>query len=304
MHRSLLLAICVALTVFPVFAQDPLTENKSSRTGIAPFPIIAFNPDTNLILGFGSVIYRKPETAGLKTDDLTLTAYYSLKKQYCVAMMGSIYAHDDFFLIQPSIIVQKFPTDFYGIGPDTPESYKEKYTPVSAPLGLSVMVRVADKIYFGPSYDFRYNNVIKKEENKMLDSGTIVGSGKSISSGAGAICVIDFRDSGLNPSIGMYASISSLYYSSAIESDSTFSVSTADVRGYYTFRKITFGVQGVCTAATGDIPFYYYPSVGNDGIVRGYLSGRYIDRRFTRDSGRNPVSDLLTIQRNRFCRGR
>jgi hemolysin activation/secretion protein len=28
----------------------------------------------------------------------------------------------------------------------------------------------------------------------------------------------------------------------------------------------------------GTIPFYYYPSLGGNSIIRGYLDGRYIDR--------------------------
>jgi outer membrane protein assembly factor BamA len=260
------------------YAQNTQTENTSGGSyGAAPFPIVAYFPETSLMLGVGSVFYHEPET-GTKIDSLKILAYYTLKKQYEVHTEARIYLANDRFLFTADNSASKYPDEYYGVGPDTPSSSKEHYTPIIIPASGSFLVKIISEIYLGPTYEYRYNHILSSDNDGAIEKG-IPGSGRTISSGAGGTLECDLRSGGLNPSSGFYAKISALRFSKQYGSDHTFTTVESDFRGYIPLFYGTIGLQAVCEAAQGDIPFYYYPTLGKDTILRGYLRGRYIEHR-------------------------
>lgn len=252
-------------------------EEEINAWGIAPFPIIAYQPETSIMLGAGSVLYLKPQNGGTKNDDFKVIAFYTLKKQYTFSIQSNVYFKDDFLWLRPEIKYSLFPTDYYGIGGDTPESAKEKYTPKKVPAGLSFLARLYGNIYAGPSYDFQYYSILKTENGKALDTEPREKK-TTISSGAGAIIIFDERKGGMNPNGGYYAELKGIRYAHSIGSDHSFFTANIDLRTYIQFGGTTLGFQYVGAMAHGTIPFYFYPSLGGENSIRGYLEGRYIDR--------------------------
>jgi hypothetical protein len=275
MNKRVFLLIAIIFIISAMSAPSAADGNNS--WGIAPFPIAAYQPETNLILGAGAVFYVKPQYGGTKNDDYRILAYYTMKKQYEVTLDSNTYFQDELFLARYSAAYSFFPTDYYGVGGDTPVSAKENYTPKKIPFSFSFLTKLYGNLYAGPSYDFRYCSIIKTEKGKALDSG-VTGTGTGISSGAGAIMILDERKGGLNPDKGYYIEIKGIQYAHSLESDNKFLIANADFRGYIPFGTATLGFQIVGSAAHGAIPFYFYPSLGGGSIIRGYLDGRYIDR--------------------------
>jgi hypothetical protein len=265
-----IMMICFSIT-------NLLADEEKSAWGIAPFPIIAYQPETSLMLGAGSVFYIRPQNGGTKNDDFKVVAFYTLKKQYKIVNDNDIYFKKDLFWLRPGVEYSLFPADYYGIGGNTPESAKEKYTPKKVPLNVSFLMKLYGNLYAGPSYDFQYCSIVKTEKGKALDAGT-TGNGTNISSGAGTMIVLDERRGGINPGGGYYAEFRGIRYAHAIGSDNGFILANLDLRAYIPFGETTLGFQFVGSVAHGTIPFYFYPSLGSDSILRGYLEGRYIDR--------------------------
>jgi len=277
MRNSFLLLITFLVIIRPALLSASAGETNEKKWGIAPFPVVAYQPETSLILGAGSVIYFKPEKSEAKTDSLQLAAFYTLKNQFKIAAVSNTYLSDDFIYLKAVTSVARFPTDFYGIGPDTSKSAKENYTPFTIPFEGSFFLRIAGGLYAGPSYGFYYEKILKSEKDGIIDSG-ITGSGEYISSGLGASLVLDTRDSGINAHSGLYAESKIIRYSKSLGSDTGFTNSSIDLRGYFPVYSTTLGVQLVGKTAYGDIPFQLYPSLGGGDIVRGFLYGRYIDK--------------------------
>jgi outer membrane protein assembly factor BamA len=261
-----------------VNAQNTQSENQASESyGAAPFPVVAYFPETSLMLGVGSVFYHEPAD-GTKVDNLKILAYYTLNNQYELSADARIYFAGDRFLFLAENSVSKYPDNYYGIGPDTPSSSKEHYTPIIIPASGSMLVKVFSEIYLGPSYEYHYNHILSSEDNGVIENG-IVGSGRTVSSGAGGTLECDLRSGGLNPSSGFYAKISALRFSKQIGSDHSFTLIESDFRGYIPLFYGSIGLQAVCESAQGDTPFYYYPTLGKDTILRGYLRGRHSEHR-------------------------
>jgi len=290
LRASLIFFFGILLLSIPILAEETPDVKAKSGFGIAPFPVIASSPDTSLMLGAGSVLYYTPEAG--KVDSMNILGFYTLKKQYRINMSSDAYFLDDRILFKSKASLAEFPSEYFGIGPNTPENGGEKYTPDFYQYSGSFLYRLANLLYIGPSYDIRYEKMRRVENDGILDKGEIPGSEKTLSSGLGVHVVLDSRNSSFNPESGFYAEIKGIRYSKRIESDHVFSSGDIDLRGYMPSGWGTLCAQMYGAAAQGDIPFYYYPSLGGDNeTLRGYLKGRYIDKRllFSQIEYRMPI---------------
>lgn len=290
--KKILIFLILSAAVAAQAQSDPV-QKKETGFGAAPFPVVAYLPETSLILGAGSVFYYTPENSS-KIDSLQFLGFYTLKHQYKADISSTVYMAGDLFLLKVNTAFAKFPSDHYGIGPDTPERNKINYTPYFVPVETSFLVKTFDKVYAGFSYYFRHND-IKSVNESEIPAGTKYGWGKTITNGFGGSVIADYRDGGLNPVSGYYAKGTFVKFSKDAASDYSFSKFEADLRAYKPVSFGTLGFQMVCESVSGDIPFYYYPSLGSDTILRGYLLDRYIDRRLVavQSEYRFPVYERL-----------
>jgi len=256
---------------------------KKGGWGMAPSPIIAYAPETSMMLGACAVLYYEPEnyTEGGSVDSINLAAYYTLKKQYCVSATNNIYFMADMVLLRSSLGISETPSVFYGIGPDNPESMDEDYTVFFVPFNMAVLYRIFGDMYIGPAWDFMNSEMKDTEDGGLLSSGLIAGSRDTRSSGLGATAVFNKTEGGLNPTSGYYAESTFYKYHSAIGSDNNFALGKIDLRSYYPLGPGSLCFQILATSVEGYIPFYYYPSLGGDKTgLRGILADRYKDKRF------------------------
>jgi len=277
--------LCTALCLNTLHADDHTDDsgaqsgNSSSGLGVAAFPAVAFTPETSALLGVCGVLYNKDSTTG-KTDSLSLTAVYTLKRQYQIAAVSDIYFAGDLIRMKCETSYTRFPCEFYGIGADTPGSRKEKYTPVYLPLTPAFLIKTVGALYAGPMYDFRYERIVKTEKSGALRNGTIPGSETAYSSGIGGMIVYDTRNNAMNPHYGAYAEASAVRYAKSMGGDFNFTKEQIDLRYYIPLGNTVLCAQGMMTAVTGDVPFYFIPSLGGDGdALRGIYNGRHIDSR-------------------------
>jgi hypothetical protein len=275
--KKLLIVFMIAAAGISAQAQAFDAKRADAGFGAAPFPVIAYMPETSLILGAGSVFYHTPDLSP-KTDSLQVLGFYTLKQQYKANVDANLYLAGGFILLKANGSVAKFPTDHYGIGPDTPERNKLSYTPYYYPVESSFLVRCVRNVYAGASYYFRKNRITDVNADEIPE-GTEYGWGTTVTNGFGATVIADFRDGELNPVSGYYAKATFVHFSKDAASDYTFSKFESDFRAYYPVSFGTLGFQAAVESVSGDVPFYYYPSLGSDTILRGYLLDRYIDRR-------------------------
>lgn len=281
--RSLTL-VSILFTALPAISahaaeRDAGTGESKPGFGVAAFPAMAYMPETSALLGVCGVMYYKNAATG-KTDSLTLTAIYTLKHQYQISMVSDIYFAGDLLRFKGETSYTRFPCDFYGVGADTPDSGREKYTPVYFPAKPALLVKTIGSLYAGPVYDFRYERIEKTERGGVLRRGDLYGSKTAASSGFGGMLVYDTRDNPMYPAGGAYVEASAIRYTKGAGGDFDFTKEKFDMRTYFAFGDTVLCAQGIVSAVTGDAPFYYIPSLGGDSEgLRGYYNGRHIDRR-------------------------
>jgi len=279
MKKLFLSFVCAAF----VLAGLPLPAQQSGKFGVAPFPIIAYSPETNLMLGGCAVIYHQNEPGGRQggVDSLNLAAYYTLNKQYCFSATNQLYLWDASVLVRNSVSVNEAPQIYYGIGQYSPDAGNEEYTSFAVPLSFSVLYRIIDRVYVGPAYNFLSMNMKKTEAGGKLDSNDITGSDGTLASGAGCNAVYDSTRGGLNPDSGYYAELMLLQYHPLLGSVENFTTCSLDLRSYHPLGIGTLCFQGRGSGVAGDVPFYFFPSLGGDKAgLRGVIGDRYKDRCF------------------------
>jgi outer membrane protein assembly factor BamA len=280
-----IVVLAVILPAGPVFAQDGDAAGPDSTAadtgGFMLLPIIFYTPETELAAGASVMRYFRSEGADMKArpSEIWATFIYTQRSQYIADLSSLLYFDDERYLTHANINYQKFPNTFWGVGPATPDSLEESYTPTTLFVFTSVRNRVNAGFHVGPQYEFAYSRISDTEQGGLLDSGFIPGSQGGTVSGVGAFIAWDTRDNVYYPTAGSYHTASVSVYGSALGSDFDFAKYIVDVRWYAALsQKFVLAVRGNFDASTGVVPFQKMAMLGGQYTLRGYYQGRYRDR--------------------------
>jgi hypothetical protein len=128
--------LCVKISAIANAFDELVINEKTIR--IIPFPICADSPDTKFMAGIGAIINLVPQdqSVSMQEDHIKIITFYTQNKQYGVMMESSFYFLNNFLQIRCYTGIEKSPSEYYGIGPDMPDSMKENYTYKGIPFFL------------------------------------------------------------------------------------------------------------------------------------------------------------------------
>lgn len=273
------LAVLAAVCVVPRigFAQDAPKEEKKPRD-LVLLPIIVHTPETKLALGVASIyFFRGP----VSTRPSTVSAFvmYTQNRQVVTSLGAEVYSRDEGHKLEGNVSYIEFPDKFYGIGPDTPESNEEDYTPRSVNIMAGAQQRWHHHGHAGLRYEFSTWDLIETESGGMLAAGDLNGSQGGTTSGIGGLLNRDTRDNVYYSTRGSFCQVAGTYYPEWLGSDFDYGRFTLDLRRYFGFRgRHVVALQAVGVGTGGDTPIQSLAALGGSEIMRGYYQGRYRDR--------------------------
>lgn len=276
--KKILYISCIILLLFPLVV---LYAEDESGWGVAPIAAPYYTPDTKWAIGAYIVPYYKPpsDSPFTKSDEYTFYICYTQLKQVAFGFMPEAYFLDGTIKLSGKIEACRYPTLFWGIGPDTSDRAEEEYTQAGWWGDLAVMFRAGSVFYIGPLYHYRNNTEKDYESGGIIDSGTISGISHYIESGPGFALQIDTRDSIFFPKHGMLINHKSSFQHSITGSDNNFGRHESDVRMFYGITgDHVLAFQLKVKIAHGDVPLESLSGIGGDELMRGYLENRYIDK--------------------------
>ena len=275
---AMIILLCVKVSVFGSDEQAA----KERTVKIVPFPIVAYSPDTRFVGGAGAIINSTPENQNLEEDNIKIMAFYTQNKQYKLLAESEWYFLNNFLQVRCDASTEKYPSEYYGIGPDTPISMKEKYTYKDISFFFAPLAKVIDALYIGPAFDFTRYNIEKSETGGEIDRMS-ADSRLTKTPGIGGIISYDTRKDGFYIYSGELIEIDFIRYSEKMGSAYNFNKFSVNLKKYYKLYSSVICGQIYTEILNGDIPFYSYPSVGGDDVnqLRGYLNDRYIDKFLT-----------------------
>lgn len=267
---------------------DTVTAQDTASGGntFVPLPVIFYQPETKLGFG-GTAIYffqlgeavAEDGRSSQFSSSLSAVGVYTTRKQIISFVGAELYPSGGRYRILGRIGYSKFPTKYWGIGNDTPDSAEEDYTPRTFGLEADVQREVSRGWYVGLLGQFAYRTVSEVEEGGLIDSGAAPGSDDGLIIGAGLSFTRDTRKSRVYPRSSSFHTFRVALYDGFFGSDYDYATFTLDLRRYTTlFTRHVLALRGLGVITTGDPPFDYMPQLGGDEILRGYFAGRFRDR--------------------------
>ena len=175
---------------------------------------------------------------------------------------------------------KNYVANFYGLGSQATDDMQEFYSYRSIILKCSLRNRIAPSLYAGLEYDFEHSTITEMKPGGMLDTSDILGSQAGTISGLGVLFIQDNRDSTFFPTSGTLLHLQVSLFSRAFGSDYKFQKYSLDYRQYLTvFSEHVLAFQQSVRMTSGDVPFQRLPMLGGPNILRGFIQGRYRDKK-------------------------
>ncbi|NTW50319.1 MAG: BamA/TamA family outer membrane protein [Chlorobiales bacterium] len=254
-------------------------------SGITGLPYISYTPETKLSAGIAGMYFFRNNDPRLfmRPSSVSVGINYTQRKQLTIVTNYDIYFSDGNYRLFGRGSYEKYPFDFYGIGNATSEKMEEEYTPNSFTLTTSFLFNlmrspVGQGLNAGPTYQFRHDKIVERENGGLLASGLVRGYDGGFVSGLGLMANWDTRNNVFSASDGSYYEFSMIFYSKLFGSDYFFNRYVFDGRKYFSVTKThVLAIQTYLSFITGNPPFYMLSLLGGDLSMRGYFLGRFRD---------------------------
>lgn len=256
----------------------------TKHTAISAYPYVYYTPETQLAFGAGGIVtfYTSQEKL-LRPSKATVSAYYTTTGQYKFSLSPQLYFGQNTVFMSADLTYGYYVDKYWGIGDDTPDNNDEDYTSRAFGLDLNVQLKPLKHLLgntrTGIVFDYWDNSVADKKTNPYLLSGETEGSDGGVSSGLGFNFIWDTRDEIFCPTKGGFSQGKAVFYGPTVGSDFEFNRYEVDLRQYRGLGPgKALAAQVYLNAVHGSPPFYDYPALGGQRIMRGYYLGRYRDK--------------------------
>lgn len=254
------------------------SDEVGRRYSVLPLPTIDYTPETGLAGGVVVLATGHPFTDA-RQSVLELEGTLTTQRQRIFTTDLQLFLPSDRLLLSLSAAVMRFPEDFWGIGPDTAESDRERYTADRVELRLEPLWGLPRALFIGPSLQTQRVYNLSPSPGGLLDGGSIPGSDGGRSVGLGYAAVKEGRAHPVTPAAGEhYAAVRQQWYRPALGSDHRFSRLSMDGRAYLAAGPGVLALHGLALFHGGSPPFRMLALLGGDQITRGYYTGRYRDQ--------------------------
>ena len=256
---------------------------KKSKTDFVGLPALIYTPETEFGGAVGLVLYhyRDKENKDEKPAVIKAMALYTQRKQIAAQVDVESYFIDNYLKIVGGFKFYRFPSKFFGIGPDSTDRFVEVYTSDDYKLDLSLMGKVAPGLNLGLIGYFVYYEMRQINKFRMLNLSGTRGNDGTLCHGIGVRLSLDTRDNVFYPSRGIYFDISGLLFRKEMASEYSFTKIVTDYRHFFQISgNHVFALQAMVTFCFGSVPFQEMPKIGGRDMMRGYYEGRYRDKNF------------------------
>lgn len=264
-----------------IFSNEKDTTRKAS---FMPIPVFGYAQETGFEFGLGSIysFYVDKKDTLNRSSNFFGAASYSTTGTYNITLRGDAWTKNNDLHFLGELKFKEMPFNFYGIGNYTLEENQDRLVQQQIKVQFDAEKAMAKNVYTGVSLAFEQQKFTDKLSGGIYDSEQKLydkDGGKVLSIGLSQS--YDSRNSNNYPTKGFFGRIS-YQYAPPIFGGENFNGSQlrVNIRNFWPLaKKIVLGVQGFYqTVQSGrNTPFYLYPQLGNDEIMRGYYGGRYRD---------------------------
>lgn len=261
------------------FLSDKSTNNRN--TSVLLLPAVGYAQETGLEFGAVSIIsfYTDPKDTLTRPSTININATFTTKRQSNLYIKPDVWFAGNRYHLSGTLRYKNFPFTFYGIGDHTFKKDEDKITLKWAAAIADFEKLITDRLYLGISTGYEHFVYNDNEPGGIFDTQRYLQEGHIFY--AGPSVIYDSRNTNTYTTSGSYLRVS-YAFSPRISGGNGFSggILKTDLRQFVPLNpKLTLGFNLNYQSVQGkNIPFYMYPQLGNDQIMRGYYTGRYRDQ--------------------------
>lgn len=274
--------------LFPEHLQKDTVALKGTGLSFSIIPVVGYSMHTGItgVIATSTTFYTDDQRN--KTSRVVINGNYSQFHQYWVTGISNIFIEKHNLHLFGDARYYKFPTQTYGLGPDTP---------ISDPLHIdysylrfyqAVFFETGSNFFFGIGYnlDYHWNVKVDSIKGNELDQFVKYQKGdRSISSGMSLNITYDNRKNVVNPQGGTFVNVQFRPNMALLGSNTDWQSLLIEIRHYIKFPASSQNILALWSynnlTVSGTPPYLDMPSIGWDNYSntgRGYAPGRYTGR--------------------------
>ncbi|MGV3761109.1 BamA/TamA family outer membrane protein [Parapedobacter sp.] len=259
-------------------------EKDTSRSaGFVALPALGYAQETGLEFGLAGVynFYMNKTDTAIRTSNVTFIGTFTTRRQTNLKLESDIWTTGNRHHYISELRFRNFPFNFYGLGNETAAQDEDVVLMQLIRVRLEGERELAPDYYGGLNVAYERYHFSDRESGGIFDTLQPYGYDGGYHFILGVSQLYDTRNRNTYTTRGHYARVK-YAYSPGFGGGSNFRGSLVDV-DLRTFvpltRALTLGLNAHYKTTFGHrVPFYVYPELGGDMMMRGYYSGRYRDR--------------------------
>lgn len=258
-----------------------LQNNYSRKSKFVILPLVTYAPETRW--GFGGtaqLFFRFKNDSLLHPSIGGITTLYTLNRQFIVSPQWDVFFYKNKGRISGAFLYQRYPDWFYGIGNQTSERARERFTADYIMFKIRNTWKIYHRLYLGPQIRYEQLYRMHTEPGGLFATEQVTGRKGYVASGLGVALIADSRDNILFPFSGYYIVFSHHTYPSRMGTTFPLTSITIDSRYYWNIissHVLVFNAYAQFHSGQ-HIPFKMMAMLGGPQLMRGYFQGRYRDR--------------------------
>lgn len=278
--------------VFEGLFRQKLHKDTVTLGGNGPFisvlPAVGYSMHTGLIGALVTSTSFYTDNTRNRISRILVNGYYSQFHQYWFTAISNIFLEKSDLHLAGDVRYYKFPTQTYGLGPDTPISNPLQIDYSYLKLNQMVFREISSNLYLGLGYNLDYHwnvSVDSVRGDKLYQFVNNQPGHQSVSSGPSINILYDDRKNAINPKGGTYINFQVRPNMTFLGSDSNWQSLLIELRHYIRLPAASGNILGLWSyndlTLGGKPPYLDLPGIGNDDYSntgRGYASGRYTGR--------------------------
>jgi len=216
---------------------------------------------------------------GPRTSNAQALALYTTRRQFVMALNGSIYFPGERFILNEQLSYSSFPDNFWGVGKHAPDTNKESYKFKQYYIYLHPQFLVARNLFFGVLYEYQRVFSIDYKPDGLFDQQDVIGRYGYHVSGFGLSLTYDTRNNAFSPDRGVMLQFSFDHFAPFFGSDYQYTNYVIDLRRFLRiYKQQVLALQIFGSFNGGEAPLRSLSYLGGANLMRGYYSGRYRDK--------------------------
>jgi len=260
----------------------PLTiKSPANIHPILVLPIIARSIETGWSFGLASAstFHLKSRDTAIRTSNAQALALYTTRRQFVVALNGSIYFPGERFILNEQLSYSSFPDNFWGLGKRAPDTSKESYKFKQYYIYLHPQCLIFKSLYLGTLYEYQRVFDITYPDGGLFDRQNVPGRFGYHVSGLGLSFTYDTRNNAFSPDKGVMLQFYFDHFSPLFGSDYQYTNYVVDLRRFLRiYKQQVLAIQAFGSFNSGEVPLRSLAYLGGANTMRGYYAGRYRDK--------------------------